>query len=229
MSASCPEAFFAQITSLFASNRNRWRAQRRAFRSREKDSDAQDAKREKEQLAEIQKQSDAFLANQADMFASLSKSTTSTGAGKSGVKEEEGTSSGGPIKLADKSKVRLRGDNTDRKAKTGAFGADEEEEAGRQKRPLIPLDYSGLEEGEDAGLTEEQIADRRKKRVQELVASIPTEKPGLWSWTVDWAYLSAVSSSHGGIASNKQLMMLYVALSGHAQSEDATFCRQKGG
>lgn len=125
------------------------------------------------------------------MFASLS-GTTQTSSGKGGVKDEDGTS-GGPIKLAEKTKVKAKGDQ-ERKPKSGAFAAaEEEEETGRQKRPLIPLDYSGLEQGEDASLTEEQIAEKRKKRIQELVASIPTEKSGLWNWTVDWAHLSDVS------------------------------------
>lgn len=188
---------------LFYADRNRWRAQRRAFRARERDADAKDARLEKEQLAAIQQQSDAFLANQADMFASLSGATNgSTKAAAGAVKDEAasssaagaGTSSGGPIKLADKSKAKAKDEITERpKAKAAAFAnAEDEEEVARAKRRLIPLDYSELEQGENAGLTEAQIADRRKKRIQELVASIPTEKSGLWSWTVDWAYLSEV-------------------------------------
>lgn len=179
---------------IFSYCRNRWRAQRRAFRAREKDNDAQDARREKEQLAEIQKQSDAFLASQSDIFASLSGQPGKKTGGA--AKDEDGTASGGPIKLGDRSKAKAKPAEQPEKPKprAAAFAsAEDEEEQGRKKRQLIPLDYSELEHGEDAGLTDQQIADRRKKRIQEIVTSIPTDKNGLWTWTVDWAYLTDVS------------------------------------
>lgn len=66
---------------------------------------------------------------------------------------------------------------------------DEDEEGGRKRRVLVPLDY-----GEDLALDDSSHMDpeERLRRIKELIDSIPSSEQELWSWSVRWDQLDEV-------------------------------------
>ncbi|RIB11252.1 hypothetical protein C2G38_1978536 [Gigaspora rosea] len=60
---------------------------------------------------------------------------------------------------------------------------DEEElDAKRKRRVLVPLEYSDDED-------DEKRTEDRKRKIKDLVETIPTDKEGLWKWNVKWEEL----------------------------------------
>jgi RNA-binding protein 25 len=74
----------------------------------------------------------------------------------------------------------------------GEDDEDDDETAKRKKRVLVPLDYGELDHPDTAGNPEE-----RKRKVKELIDSIPASQEGLWSWHIKWDELDNVSQAHG--------------------------------
>ncbi|KAG2182597.1 hypothetical protein INT44_005576 [Umbelopsis vinacea] len=63
----------------------------------------------------------------------------------------------------------------------GEDDEDDDESAKRKKRVLVPLDYGELDHHDAAGNPEE-----RKRKVKQLIDSIPASQEGLWSWQIKW-------------------------------------------
>ncbi|KAH8552299.1 hypothetical protein BGW37DRAFT_304737 [Umbelopsis sp. PMI_123] len=63
----------------------------------------------------------------------------------------------------------------------GEDDEDDDDTTKRKKRVLVPLDYGELEHPEGTGNPEE-----RKKKVKELIDSIPASQEGLWNWHIKW-------------------------------------------
>ena len=150
--------------------------------------DRRDAEVEQAQLEELRKQSDAFLDKQADMFAKMAD-----GKRKTGVSIDDST----PIKLSLAERVveRKEAAKPVEVLRPAAFGAaDDAEEVGKKKRELIPLNYSDDEEEdeEEKGMTADEKMERRRKKIKQLVESIPTDQAGLWAWEVRWDKLTEV-------------------------------------
>jgi len=61
--------------------------------------------------------------------------------------------------------------------------------AKKKKRVLVPLDYGELEHVDNAAGNPEE----RKKKVKELIDSIPASQEGLWNWHIKWDELDHVS------------------------------------
>jgi RNA-binding protein 25 len=64
----------------------------------------------------------------------------------------------------------------------------------------VPLNYSDdeLEDEEEVGMTNEQKLQRRGEKLKSLVATIPADKEGLWTWEIRWDKLSEVRSCRSG-------------------------------
>lgn len=178
--------------------RTRWRAQRKAFRQREINEDKKDAELETQQLEKLQKQSESFLNQQADAFAKMTAGAT-VNQKRTGTPAEE---AGGPIKLSlaerAKKEQEVKPVEIAPRPRPAAFGAaDEQEETGKKKRELVRLTYSDDEGGDDdeneRGLTQEEKVERRKRKIKELVETIPTTKEGLWAYEIRWDRLTEVS------------------------------------
>ena len=167
-------------------NRPRWRKYRQQARRREIEQDKRDQELEIEEAARLQKESEDFLARQAEMFASMT-----------GLAAGEGTSSE-PKKLsllnAQPSKAKAitsnaaaaGGEEAKSKPAKAVFGGDDEDEnANKKKRELIPLSYSDDED-------DEKNIEKKKRKLKDLVSAIPTDKVGLWQYAVRWDKLDEV-------------------------------------
>jgi RNA-binding protein 25 len=214
---------------LFYVDRNRWRAQRRMEREKEIAADRRDQELEQQQMEALKRESEAFLDKQAAIFAKMADGKRRTGASL-----DDST----PIKL---SFGAPKAPSSAAAAGGGAGGAggeaqprrpavlgaaeDEDEGAGRKRRELIPLSYSDDEDEDEKGLNEEEKMERRKKKVQEIVASIPAEKEGLWNFTIDWSQIDEVclrcASFELGVNCTDD------CVSERHHGEDPAFCCQK--
>jgi len=184
---------------LFHVDRTRWRAQRKAFRQREINEDKKDAELETQQLERLQKQSENFLSQQADAFAKMSQGASAINKKRTGTPAEE--AAGDPIKLSlaeqrAKKEQEVKPVEVVTRARPAAFGAgDEQEEVGKKKRELIKLTYSddedaGDDDPDERGLTQDEKIERRKRKIKELVETIPNTKEELWAFEVRWDRLT---------------------------------------
>ena len=196
---------------LFYSDRPRWRTSRRAARQRELEADRTDAELEAKQEAESSAKSDAFLSSLGAKVATGAPSASSAALSGTGASLDDST----PIKLSlvvpvtakdPAASTSIQLPKLSRPA-TAFVGADEDEDGAgiKKKRELIPLTYDDIDP--EAGLTEEEKLERRKQMVKDLVNSIPTDKvrrvlalivistraqDSLWSFPVNWDYLTDV-------------------------------------
>lgn len=72
-----------------------------------------------------------------------------------------------------------------------AFGSAEDEDEGKKKRELIPLNYSD-DEDEKPKVKGKLSAVEREKKVREIGEKVPTTKEGLWSYSIKWSALTEV-------------------------------------
>ena len=166
---------------MLQNDRVRWRKQRQQARRREIEQDAQDARREAEEAAALQKESEEFLARQADMFSAMSGSATLNPDATSGEPPKLKLLAVQPTeKQAEEGKSKPKP-----KAAAAFAAADEDETSGTKKRELIPLNYSDDED-------DEEKVEKKKRKVKELVSAIPTDKAGLWRYDVKWEQLNEV-------------------------------------
>lgn len=178
----------------FIVDRGRWRKQRQQARRRELEQDAQDARREAEEAAALQKESEEFLARQASMLSSMSDSAALDPTATSGEPPK--------LKLLAVPAVDKKPEDAAKakpKAAAAFAAADAEDEAaGKKKRELIPLNYSDDEDDEDK-------IEKKRKKVKELVSAIPTDKAGLWRYDVKWEELNEVSHSQSSSRWDRKL------------------------
>lgn len=188
---------FIVSRSVLSEYRTRWRAQRKAFRQREINEDKKDAELETQQLEKLQKQSESFLNQQADAFAKMTAGTAAN-TKRTGTPAEE---AGGPIKLSlaerAKKEQEVKPVEVAPRSRPAAFGAaDDQEETGKKKRELVRLTYSDdegeVEDENERGLTQEEKVERRKRKIKELVDTIPTSKEGLWAYEIRWERMTEV-------------------------------------
>lgn len=80
------------------------------------------------------------------------------------------------------------------------FDDDEVDEAPR-KRKLVPLDYededksSGGVEGAGAAGGKGANTEEKRKHIKSLIEKIPTAKPELFNYPLDWSVVDSVSST----------------------------------
>lgn len=81
--------------------------------------------------------------------------------------------------------------------RAAVLGAGDEEDEGKKRRELIPLDYSDDEEEKEkkrrsnVSTSKLSAAEQAKKKV-EILHSIPTSKDAIYSFRIDWSLLSEV-------------------------------------
>ena len=85
-----------------------------------------------------------------------------------------------PNQAKDESKVKAK------PSAAFARGMDDEEDGAKKRRELIPLSYSDDED--DA-----TKAEKKKRKLKDMVSAIPNEKAGLWVYEVKWDKLNGVS------------------------------------
>jgi PWI domain len=157
-------------------DRSMWIRNRATFRSREAALDDADRAAENKELARDHQQreragvmADDFLSRQADEMESQV-----------------------PVREPQRFKLSLGA--AAQKAQTAtqprrtAFEVeglleDEEEDDGREKRTLIPIQLESAAEA--TGLSEEE----RAQAARQLAQDIPTDKEGLWRWQVKWDFV----------------------------------------
>lgn len=76
---------------------------------------------------------------------------------------------------------------------------DEEADELPRKRKLVPLDYGedekgglGLDGAEVAGTKGSVNTEEKRKHIKSLIEKIPTAKPELFSYPLDWAIVDSV-------------------------------------
>lgn len=176
---------------MFYADRARWRAMRRLAREREEREDRMDLEAERRQTEAAKRESEAFLSQQAELFAKMS--------GGAGGKKED------VLQLDEGTKITLSltkplanaaaGQGPTTVVKKDVLMEAEEDDQFKRKRELIPLTYEGVVDEEESGMTEEQKLARRQKKVRELVKSIPSDKDALFAKDVRWEKLTDVSAS----------------------------------
>lgn len=155
------------------------------------ESDAQDRNIEAQQLAALHKESEDFLDRQADMFAKITegKLRANIGGLPSNTGEDESS-----IKLSFGAVVPK---STVIPVRVAVLGAGDEEDEGKKRRELIPLDYSDDEEEKErkgrlkVPVSRLSSSEQEKKKV-EILHSIPTTKEAICSFEIEWSLLSEV-------------------------------------
>lgn len=81
------------------------------------------------------------------------------------------------------------------------FEHDDEEKASKKRRVLVPVKYDD-DEGDAVSKASANGVDKEKKadEIKALLQSIPADAQGLWSWPIQWKY---VSEDHGRILKDK--------------------------
>lgn len=154
-------------------DRSSWLRHRAAFRNREMEMDARDRALEERQEAEKSKTnaSTDFLSKKQAMEHKLVES---------GINKDSGI---GPIRLTIGSAKK----QTDVPKRVVSeveklLEDDDDHYIGNKKPMLLPLEYDNTDVAEDD--------ESRIKRIKEIVASVPSEKEGLWSWSIKWDRLT---------------------------------------
>ncbi|KAJ6264273.1 LOW QUALITY PROTEIN: hypothetical protein Dda_0417 [Drechslerella dactyloides] len=150
-----------------------WIRNRVQFRSREKDMDARDRALE-ERLLDNEKKSSENANPQESREKAPNQDTRFAG------KEAQQPR----IKLSLGASARNKATDITRPRRTVAdiegLLEDEEEDTSKARRVLIPIQYE-----ETVGADDES----REELVKALAAEIPSDRNGLWTWTVNWDFV----------------------------------------
>ncbi|GAA5930631.1 hypothetical protein JCM1841_006822 [Sporobolomyces salmonicolor] len=182
----------------FYTDRIRWRAQRKPFRMREQEADARDRALEAQHLAAVAEQSNSFLSQHADLFASALQqpgtpnavpSAAATNGATPAPEGETSTSTPAPgVKLSFGAAAAKPKQAEPPVKRPAVLGMAEDDEEGRRKRELIPLSYS---DDEDGAKPKARLSRREaEEKTRELEGRVPSDKDGLWGWKVRWKSLN---------------------------------------
>ncbi|KAG5440403.1 hypothetical protein PCK2_000536 [Pneumocystis canis] len=154
-------------------DRSSWLRHRAAFRSREMEMDARDRALEERQEAEKLKAN-----TNANCFPK--KQITENKLTESGISKDTGI---GPIRLTFSS-TKKQMDVPKRVVSEveKLLEDDNDHYIGNKKPVLLPLEYDDTETAEDE--------EARIRRIKDIVAFVPSEKEGLWSWPIKWDRLT---------------------------------------
>ena len=156
-------------------DRSMWIRNRAAFRSREANLDDLDRiAEEKEKAREVEQKEQA--RGMADDF--LNRQATELDSKAPREPQRFKLSLGA---AAQKAQAAATGRRT--VAEVEGLLEDEEEADSSAKRTLIPIKFDNASEA--MGLTEEE----RAQAVRQLAADIPSDKEGLWRWSVKWEFV----------------------------------------
>jgi RNA-binding protein 25 len=150
---------------------------RQSIRRREYQDDVRDRQAEKDEMVELEKQTEELLQKQMQEMADLEAKQRAAGylfEDSSHIKVAIGAS--GPSAPAPKAQAKAN----------IAFGADDDDDAGKKKRTLIKLDDTD-------GLSPAQRDEKNRSKLQALLGSIPTTQSALWQTVIHWDLISEVS------------------------------------
>ncbi|CCJ28512.1 unnamed protein product, partial [Pneumocystis jirovecii] len=160
-----------RATEEYYKDRSSWLRHRIVFRSREMEMDARDRSLEERQEAEKSKVNTNanFLPKKHVIEHTLVES---------GINKDIG-----PIKLTFNS-LKKQIDVPKRVVSEVEKLLEDDDDlyTRNKKRILLPLDYEDVETVEDN--------ETRIKRIKDIVAFVPSEKEGLWSWPIKWDLLT---------------------------------------
>ncbi|KFY22913.1 hypothetical protein V493_06238 [Pseudogymnoascus sp. VKM F-4281 (FW-2241)] len=165
-------------TEEYYSDRSMWNRNRAAFRAREAAADAADRTEEGIESARERSEKEA-ARGMADNF--LDRQAEELGA------REPARAAQQPFKLSlGAAAQKAQKATTTRRTVAEVEGLleDEEDATQTQRRQLIPIKYDALAD-RGAGLSDEE----REQAVKDLAAEIPTDRQGLWDWTVQWEFM----------------------------------------
>lgn len=153
----------------------RWRHLRQRRLEAEEDADEKSRRFEEQEAENLRRESEDFLARQMDEMQALAEEQR-----KAGLLLDDGA----PVRL----NVSIAGPSAKEKEppakeKATVFAHDEEEEDGMKKRraPLVKLDFSVAETGEQV-----------KERLERIRQSVPHDKETLFKAKVRWDGLTDV-------------------------------------
>ena len=152
------------------------------------ENDARDRTIEAQQVAALHKESEDFLAQQAEMFAKITESKEKANAGalpSAGAEDEP------VVKLSFGAAATKVVTKTVAPVRSAVLGAGEDEDEGTKRRELIPLSYSDDED--DQPKTSYRMSEReQEKKAKEILERVPGEKEALWGFKMPWSSLSEV-------------------------------------
>lgn len=153
----------------------RWRHLRARRLEAEEAADAKSRRFEDQETENLRRESEDFLARQMDEMQALAEEQR-----KAGLLLDDGA----PVRLNVSIAAAIPPREATGKEKTAVFGQEDEEDDGIKKRkvPLVKLDFSVAETGEQT-----------KERLERIRLSVPHDKETLFKAKVRWDGLSDVS------------------------------------
>ncbi|KAF9018967.1 hypothetical protein BDZ89DRAFT_959633 [Hymenopellis radicata] len=183
---------------LFYVDRPRWRQLRARRLEAEEAADAKSRRFEEQEAENLRRESEDFLARQMDEMQALAEEQR-----KAGMLLDDGA----PLKLT-VNMAKEKEETKEKMEKATVFAQDEEDEDAVKKRkvPLVKLDFSVAESGEQA-----------RARLEKIRESVPTDKETLFKSKVRWDGLSDVMIDRKLEPLVKRLMVKYL---GEMEEED---------
>lgn len=95
---------------------------------------------------------------------------------------------------------------------------DEEIDEPQRKRKLVPLDYGdndkslGLDGAELSGSKNNVNTEEKRKHIKSLIEKIPTARPELFSYPLDWTMVDSVKTDYSRCFKNVHLKIQFVIL-----------------
>ncbi|RDB14876.1 hypothetical protein Hypma_016278 [Hypsizygus marmoreus] len=184
---------------MFYVDRPRWRALRARRLEAEEAADAKSRRFEEQEAENLRRESEDFLARQMDEMQALAEEQR-----KAGLLLDDGA----PVKLNVSIAAAPSKEAAPKEKTATVFGHEDEEEDGIKKRkaPLVKLDFSVAESGEQA-----------KERLERIKLSVPHDKETLFKSKVRWDGLSDTIIDRKLEPLVKRLMMKYL---GEMEEED---------
>ena len=165
-------------TEEYYADRSMWIRNRALFRARETAADERDRQTEQKERArdeanqeQARGMADSFLERQAEELESRA------GPARVGVQQPFKLSLGAAAQKAQKVVAPRR-----TVAEVEGLLEDEEDTDKTSKRTLIPIKF-------DPATTAALSDEERDQAVRQLAAEIPTDKEGLWNWSVKWEFV----------------------------------------
>ncbi|KAG6815927.1 hypothetical protein H0H87_010114 [Tephrocybe sp. NHM501043] len=182
----------------FYVDRARWRQLRARRLETEEAADTKSRRFEEQEVENLRRESEDFLARQMDEMQALVEEQR-----KAGLLLDDGA----PVKLnVSLASVQPKEPTTKEKATVFGQEEDEEEAAKKRKVPLVKLDFSVAESSEQT-----------KERLERIRTSVPTDKETLFKSKVRWDGLSDIIIDRKFEPLVKRLMTKYL---GDMEEED---------
>lgn len=151
---------------VFFADRAQWRSMRQPIRRKEYQDDVRDRQAERDEMVELERQTEELLQKQMQDMAELEAKQRAAGylfddTGR--IKVAIGSNNPAPVPAQPVTKQKA----------TITFEGEDDEDAGKKKRTLIKLDDS-------------DAIERNKQKLQAIRDGLPTDKTSLWNTKIKW-------------------------------------------